>query len=115
MRRLASVLRHLAQEGPVVLGLPRGGVPVAFQVAQALGAPLDVTVVRKLGVPYHRELGFGAIGEGGVRVISEDIVAMARVRREDWPRSSTPRRRSSHGRPGGSAQAGPGCRSTAGR
>ncbi|WP_328929433.1 phosphoribosyltransferase family protein [Streptomyces sp. NBC_00190] len=82
-RRLASVLRHLAQEGPVVLGLPRGGVPVAFQVAQALGAPLDVTVVRKLGVPYHRELGFGAIGEGGVRVISEDIVAMARVRRED--------------------------------
>ncbi|MFE9629737.1 phosphoribosyltransferase family protein [Streptomyces sp. NPDC006463] len=82
-RRLAAVLRHLAQEGPVVLGLPRGGVPVAFQVAQALGAPLDVTVVRKLGVPYHRELGFGAIGEGGVRVISEDIVALARVRRED--------------------------------
>ncbi|MGW0752289.1 phosphoribosyltransferase family protein [Streptomyces sp. NPDC002587] len=81
--RLAPVLRHLAREGPVVLGLPRGGVPVAFQVAQALGAPLDVIVVRKLGVPYHRELGFGAIGEGGVRVISEDIVARSRVRRED--------------------------------
>lgn len=57
-----------------MLGLPRGGVPVAFQVALALKAPLDVIVVRKLGVPYQRELGFGAIGEGGVRVISDDIV-----------------------------------------
>lgn len=56
---------------------------MAFQVAQALGAPLDVIVVRKLGVPYHRELGFGAIGEGGVRVISDDIVRQSRVRQED--------------------------------
>ncbi|MFE2169678.1 phosphoribosyltransferase [Streptomyces sp. NPDC059447] len=78
-RRLAAALRHLATEDPVVLGLPRGGVPVAFQVARELGAPLDVIVVRKLGVPYHRELGFGAIGEGGVRVISEDIVRQARI------------------------------------
>ncbi|MEU9305130.1 alpha/beta family hydrolase [Streptomyces sp. NPDC048269] len=82
-RRLAEVLRHLSQEDPVVLGLPRGGVPVAFHVARALGAPLDVIVVRKLGVPYHRELGFGAIGEGGVRVISEEIVARSGVRKED--------------------------------
>ncbi|MER6317133.1 phosphoribosyltransferase family protein [Streptomyces sp. NPDC001581] len=81
--RLAGALRHLRGENPVVLGLPRGGVPVAFQVARALGAPLDVIVVRKLGVPYHRELGFGAIGEGGVRVISEDIVRSSRVRPED--------------------------------
>ncbi|MER6198043.1 phosphoribosyltransferase family protein [Streptomyces sp. NPDC001586] len=81
--RLAEALRHLRGENPVVLGLPRGGVPVAFQVARALGAPLDVIVVRKLGVPYHRELGFGAIGEGGVRVISEDIVRSSRVRPED--------------------------------
>ncbi|MEU9160191.1 phosphoribosyltransferase family protein [Streptomyces sp. NPDC048424] len=81
--RLAEALRHLRGEDPVVLGLPRGGVPVAFQVARALGAPLDVIVVRKLGVPYHRELGFGAIGEGGVRVISEDIVRSSRVRPED--------------------------------
>ncbi|MFD7554780.1 phosphoribosyltransferase [Streptomyces sp. NPDC059835] len=78
-RRLAAALRHLATEDPVVLGLPRGGVPVAFPVARELGAPLDVIVVRKLGVPSHRELGFGAIGEGGVRVISEDIVRQARV------------------------------------
>ncbi|MCX4694681.1 alpha/beta fold hydrolase [Streptomyces sp. NBC_01408] len=82
-QRLAAALRHLEGADPVVLGLPRGGVPVAFQVARALGAPLDVVVVRKLGVPHHRELGFGAIGEGGVRVISEDIVRLGRVRPED--------------------------------
>ncbi|MFG2341455.1 phosphoribosyltransferase family protein [Streptomyces yangpuensis] len=80
--RLAAALRPLQEERPVVLGLPRGGVPVAFPVARALHAPLDVIVVRKLGVPYHRELGFGAIGEGGVRVISEDIVRSSRVTRE---------------------------------
>ncbi|MFE7775407.1 phosphoribosyltransferase family protein [Streptomyces sp. NPDC057445] len=82
-QRLAEALRHLREEDPVVLGLPRGGVPVAFQVARELGAPLDVIVVRKLGVPYHRELGFGAIGEGGVRVISDDIVRRGHVSRKD--------------------------------
>ncbi|MGW7440699.1 phosphoribosyltransferase family protein [Streptomyces sp. NPDC054849] len=81
--RLAEALRHLQGEDPVVLGLPRGGVPVAFPVARALGAPLDVIVVRKLGVPYHRELGFGAIGEGGVRVISDNIVRSSRVSQAD--------------------------------
>lgn len=81
--RLAQALRQLEGEHPVVLGLPRGGVPVAFEVARALGAPLDVIVVRKLGVPYHRELGFGAIGEGGVRVISEEIVRRGGVTEED--------------------------------
>ncbi|MET9960976.1 alpha/beta family hydrolase [Streptomyces sp. NPDC006326] len=78
-RRLATALRPYAQANPVVLGLPRGGVPVAFEVAEALHAPLDVIVVRKLGVPYQRELAFGAIGEGGVRVISEDIVRRGRI------------------------------------
>ncbi|MGW2414217.1 phosphoribosyltransferase family protein, partial [Streptomyces tubercidicus] len=81
--RLAEALQHLEGEDPVVLGLPRGGVPVAFQVARALKAPLDVIVVRKLGVPYQRELGFGAIGEGGVRVISDDIVRRGRLGQED--------------------------------
>ncbi|MFD9478703.1 phosphoribosyltransferase family protein [Streptomyces nojiriensis] len=81
--KLAEALRHLKEEDPVVLGLPRGGVPVAYRVARALGAPLDVIVVRKLGVPYHRELGFGAIGEGGVRVISEDIVRGGRLGPQD--------------------------------
>ncbi|MBX6386121.1 MAG: phosphoribosyltransferase [Microbispora sp.] len=70
-------------EDAVVLGLPRGGVPVAFQVARALGAPLDVIVVRKLGVPYQPELGFGAIGEGGVRVVNPDVVRLANVTREE--------------------------------
>ncbi|MEU9201626.1 phosphoribosyltransferase [Streptomyces sp. NPDC048332] len=74
-QKLAEALRPMASCDPVVLGLPRGGVPVAFRVAEELGAALDVIVVRKLGVPYRPELGFGAIGEGGVRVISEDIVA----------------------------------------
>lgn len=82
-RRLAGALRHLAGEDPVVLGLPRGGVPVAFQVARVLQAPLDVIVVRKLGMPYQRELAFGAIGEGGVRVISDDIVRRGRLDASD--------------------------------
>ncbi|MEW2178770.1 phosphoribosyltransferase [Streptomyces sp. NPDC005406] len=82
-QRLAEALHPLATSDPVVLGLPRGGVPVAFRVAAELGAALDVIVVRKLGVPYHPELGFGAIGEGGVRVISEDIVRRGRVSEAD--------------------------------
>ncbi|MFE5871465.1 phosphoribosyltransferase [Streptomyces roseifaciens] len=82
-RRLAEQLGHLRAENPVVLGLPRGGVPVAYEVAQALGAPMDVVLVRKLGVPFHEELGFGAIGEGGVRVVHSDIVRMGRVDEDD--------------------------------
>lgn len=82
-QRLAAALRPLARSDPVVLGLPRGGVPVAFHVARELGAPLDVIVVRKLGVPYHPELGFGAIGEGGVRIISDDIVRRGQVSEAD--------------------------------
>lgn len=82
-RQLAEALRHLERRDPVVLGLPRGGVPVAYEVARALGAPLDVVVVRKLGVPYRPELGFGAIGEGGSRVISDEIVRHAGVREKD--------------------------------
>ncbi|MFI6146077.1 phosphoribosyltransferase family protein [Streptomyces sp. NPDC051109] len=82
-RRLGTELARYALDDPVVLGLPRGGVPVAFHVAHALGAPLDVIVVRKLGVPYQPELAFGAIGEGGVRVISEDIVRRGRLRPQD--------------------------------
>jgi predicted phosphoribosyltransferase len=58
----------------VVLALPRGGVPVAFEVARELGAPLDVFVVRKLGLPAHRELAMGAIASGGVRILNDDVV-----------------------------------------
>jgi putative phosphoribosyl transferase len=73
-RQLAEKLRHLASDDVVVLGLPRGGVPVAFEVARALHAPLDVIMVRKLGVPFQPELAMGAIGEGGVRVVDPSIV-----------------------------------------
>ena len=68
-----SALR--GRDDVVVLGLPRGGVPVAYEVAVALGAPLDVFVVRKLGVPGHAELAMGAIASGGVRVMNEDVLA----------------------------------------
>jgi putative phosphoribosyl transferase len=78
-RRLAARLGHLRGEPVVVLGLPRGDVPVAFQVARALGAPLDVMVVRKLGVPFRPELGMGAVGQDGVRVINPEIVDLAGV------------------------------------
>ena len=64
-QRLAERLDRLRGEDVVVLGLPRGGVPVAFEVARALDAPLDVIVVRKLGVPFQPELAMGAVGEGG--------------------------------------------------
>lgn len=67
----------------VVLALPRGGVPVAYEVAQALHAPLDVFVVRKLGVPGHEELAFGAIATGGVRVLNESVVDYLYIT-EDW-------------------------------
>lgn len=76
---LAHGLERYAHEQPIVLGLPRGGVPVAFEVAQALQAPLDVIIVRKLGVPFQPELGMGAIGEEGVRVLNDEIVRMAHV------------------------------------
>ena len=82
-RRLADRLTHLTGPGVVVVGLPRGGVPVAYEVAVALNAPLDVIVVRKLGVPFQPELGMGAVGEGGVRVINDDVVRMAGVSPEE--------------------------------
>jgi putative phosphoribosyl transferase len=78
-RQLAARMSLLRGEDVVVLGLPRGGVPVASEVAKALKAPLDVILVRKLGVPFHGELAFGAIGEGGVRVISDDVVRKVRL------------------------------------
>jgi putative phosphoribosyl transferase len=75
-RQLAVVLQRagIGNEDAVVLGLPRGGIPVAWEVARALGLPLDVIVVRKLGVPFQPELAMGAIGEGGVRVENEEVM-----------------------------------------
>ena len=74
-RQLAEKLvKYADRDDVIVLGLPRGGVPVAFEVAQRLGAPLDVFIVRKLGVPGFEELAAGAIASGGVRVLNQDVV-----------------------------------------
>ncbi len=85
-RRLGRALEPLRSEHPVVLALPRGGVPVAAGVAAHLGAPLDVIVVRKLGLPTQPELGFGAIGEGGVRLLDRDLIRRAGLTAEDLAR-----------------------------
>ena len=79
-QRLAEQLAVYANRPDVaVLALPRGGVPVAFEVAQALNAPLDVFLVRKLGVPGHEELAMGAIAAGGVRVLNEEVVRLLHI------------------------------------
>lgn len=104
---MAKKLQHLREQSPVVMGLARGGVPVASEVAAALGAPLDVLVVRKLGAPGQEELALGAIGEG-VRIINDravaalgvtprQIAAIERRERRELERRTTRYRR---GRPG---------------
>ena len=91
-RVLATRLaKYAGRDDVVVLGLPRGGVPVAYEAASALGAPIDVFLVRKLGTPGHRELAMGAIASRGVRVLNEDVVhwygisdsAIERIAREE--------------------------------
>jgi putative phosphoribosyl transferase len=75
----ARLQEYGARSDVVVLGLPRGGVPVAFEVARTLRAPLDVFVVRKLGVPGREELAMGAIASGGVRIVNHDVVRSLRI------------------------------------
>lgn len=79
-RQLARALSGYAGRSDLmVLALPRGGVPVGYQVARALNAPLDVLIVRKLGTPGHEELAMGAVASGGVRVLNQDIVTAYRI------------------------------------
>ena len=79
-KRLAKLLdAYAARHDVLVLGLPRGGIPVAFEIAQHLHLPLDVFVVRKLGLPGHEELAIGAIASGGVRVLNRDVIDGAGV------------------------------------
>lgn len=79
-RLLAAELAEYAGRGDVlVLALPRGGVPVGYEVARGLGAPLDVFMVRKLGVPGHEELAMGALASGGVRVLNDSVVQQLRI------------------------------------
>ncbi len=75
----AELLEYKNKEDLVVLGLPRGGIPVAYEIAIRLNAPLDVFVVRKLGVPGQEELGFGAIASGGVRALNKDVIATLNI------------------------------------
>jgi putative phosphoribosyl transferase len=81
-RKLAAKLQRLRPERPVVVALPRGGVPVAYEVASALGAPLDVLVARKVGAPGHPELGIGAVAEGGVAFFDDRTIETLHVGRE---------------------------------
>ena len=82
-RTLATLLgAYRSRADVMVLALPRGGVPVGFEVAAELRAPLDVFVVRKLGVPWHRELAMGAIASGGVRVLNDDVIGSMHVPEE---------------------------------
>lgn len=86
-RALATrLLAYRGRPGLLVLALPRGGVPVAFEVARALAAPLDVFVVRKLGVPGYPELAMGAIASGGVRVLNHEVVQAVGIRADDIDR-----------------------------
>lgn len=82
-RQLAGMLATSSQGHPIVLAMPRGGVPVAAEVAAALGAPLDLIVVRKIGCPWQPELGLGAIAEGGVRVLNDDLIRDLGVRPDE--------------------------------
>jgi putative phosphoribosyl transferase len=97
-QRLASRLKKYAnRDDVIVLGVPRGGIPVAFEVATTLNVPLDIFVLRKLGVPGHEELAFGAVGSGGTRVLNRsvleqigisdrDIASVTRMEREELER-----------------------------
>jgi hypothetical protein len=83
-RRLAAALAHYRDQHPVILALPRGGVPVAAEVATALSAPLDLILVRKIGVPFQPELAMGAVVDGSSPLIvrNEEIVRLARIDEE---------------------------------
>ncbi len=79
-RRLAKeLMQYAGRNDLIILGLPRGGVPVAFEVAEALGSPLDVFLVRKLGTPGSEELAMGAVASGGVRVLNEEVVRLLKI------------------------------------
>lgn len=83
-RELAERLAEFKNQDAVVLALPRGGVPVAFEIAQGIHAPLDVIVVRKLGIPFQPELAMGAVGEGGILSRNEQVIEMANISPEQF-------------------------------
>ena len=96
--RLAAALGPAAERGDVVvLGLPRGGVVVAAEVARELGVPLDVLVVRKVGVPGHEELAAGAVASGGTTVVNDDVVVATGLRRSELEQRAAERHRERRG------------------
>jgi len=83
-KMLAEKCLHLKGTADVlVFGIPRGGLPVAFEIAKVLRCPLDVFLVRKLGLPYHEELAMGAIAQGGIKYLNEDVIGYSRVTESD--------------------------------
>jgi len=89
-RKLAAALRHYQNADAVVLALPRGGVPVGAEVAAALGAPLDLLLVRKIGVPWQPELAMGAVIDGGTPIVvrNAEVIELARVKEADFEAAS---------------------------
>ena len=83
-RRLAGVLTGVLDADAIVLGLPRGGIPVGYEIARALGVPLDVILVRKVGLPAQPELAMGAIGEDGVRLVNTEVVQAEQVSEREF-------------------------------
>lgn len=81
-RHLSNELQRFAGERPIVVALPRGGVPVGYEIARALDAPLDVLIARKLGAPGHPELGIGAIAQGGASYLNREVISMLGVSRD---------------------------------
>ena len=102
-RKLGEALERFRADDPVVLALPRGGVPVGYEVAAALDAPLDILLVRKLGAPFQPEYGIGAISENGVGVIRHEDVELIGMSNEELRRSSPARPRSSSDGPASTA------------
>jgi putative phosphoribosyl transferase len=92
-RSLARALFDYRNSDPVVLGIPRGGVPVAYRVASELGMPLDVIIVRKLGVPGQPEVAMGAVGEDGVLIVNQDVLAAVSVSEAELAREVADERR----------------------
>jgi putative phosphoribosyl transferase len=92
-RELGAALRALAGEDPVVLALPRGGAPVALEVARALSAPLDVWIVRKIGVPWHPELGMGAVAEGNYVHLTRDVIGYVGISDDELEKATEQKRR----------------------
>lgn len=91
--QLGRAVAALKPSSPVVYALPRGGVPVGFEVAQVLGCPLDILIVRKVGVPFQPELAMGAIAEGGVTVRNHDVIAAAGLSEADFEEVAVAERR----------------------